>query len=153
MSDTEALKEFKQGLIRLRNHYPGQALAHMRRAVELDSRNPFYLSYFGLLLGLVEKKWAEAQELCNTALRMKRNEAQLYLNLAEVYLRAGKREDTVDTLTMGLRYTKRDLRLGRALRKLGVRRQPVFTFLDRKHFLNRSLGKLRQRVLKVLGDE
>jgi len=85
MIDTEAFREFKQALTFLRDNYPIKALPHMRRAVELDTHNPYYRSYLGVVVARAERKWAEAEELCDTAVRMKRNQAQLYLNLAEVY--------------------------------------------------------------------
>jgi len=149
--DSEAFREFKQGLTLLRDEYPAEALPHISRAVELEKDNPFYLSYLGLLLGVVKGKWAEAEQYCDAALRMKRNQAQLYLNLAEVYLKAGRKGDAVDVLTMGQKYTGRDVRLARALRILGVRRPPVLSFLQRRNFLNRQLGRLRQRVLQLFG--
>src|SRR2546426_11029350 len=92
MKDSVALKAFKEGLKALRSSYPRGALAHMRKAVELDKGNPFYISYLGLALALADQDWTEAEDLCFTAVRMKRNQPELYLNLAEVYLRAGKRK-------------------------------------------------------------
>lgn len=149
----EADNAFQQGIMFFRSSYYGKAVTALQRAVELDRQNPLYVSYLGLLVALAHKKYAEAEQICHTALRMKRNQVQSYLNLAEVYLKAGNQEDAVETLTVGLQYTKRDVRLTRALRKLGVRRSPVIPFLQRKHFLNRHLGKLRHRVLQRLGIE
>jgi len=150
MSESEALRTFKQGLSLLRSHYPGKALPLFSKAVGLDKHNPFYLSYLGLALAQARGDIDEAEELCCAAVRMKRTQPELYLNLAEVYRRAGKKEDAVETLNTGLLLTKRDSRLSQALRKLGLRRPPVLTFLDRKHFLNRQLGRLRHRVLKSI---
>ena len=153
LKTAEAAKAFEEGMTLFRNEYHGKALAKLRRAVELDRQNPLYISYLGLVVAQAQKKYEDAEQLCHTALRMKRNEVQFYLNLAEVYIYAGKKEDAVETLTVGLQYTKRDSRLTQALRKLGVRRPPVIPFLERKHFLNRHLGKLRHRVLQMLGKE
>jgi predicted Zn-dependent protease len=89
MLDTEAFREFKQGLAFLRDDYADKALPHMRRAAELDKNNPYYMSYLGVVLARSEEKWGEAERLCDAAVRMKRNQAQLYLNLAEVYSTAG----------------------------------------------------------------
>ena len=152
MIDTEAFSEFKQALALLREHDPVRALAHIRRASELEPQNPYYLSYLGLALARAEHKWAEAERLCDTAVRMKRNQAQLNLNLAEVYVSAGRREDAVETLAMGLKYARRDPRLNRALGKLGMRRPPVLRFLGRKNFFNRQLGKLRHQALKHIQE-
>jgi Flp pilus assembly protein TadD len=123
----------------------------MRRAVELERHNPYYRSYLGVVVARAERKWAEAEELCDTAVRMKRNQAQLYLNLAEVYLVAGRREDAVETLNTGLKYARRDIRLNLAINRLSQRREPVFPFLGRKHFLNRQVGQIRHRTLYYLG--
>lgn len=149
----EAEKAYKEGMMHYRNGYYGKAVAKLQEAVELDKQNLTYISYLGLLVALAHKKYTEAEQLCHTALRMKRTEVQSYLNLAEVYIQEGKKGDAVEALTVGLQYTKRDVRLVRALRKLGVRRPPVFPFLERRHFLNRHVGKLRHRVLQMLGKE
>jgi len=149
----EAEKEFKEGMTQYQAGYYARAFAKFQRAVELDKTNATYLSYLSLLVALAQKNYEAAEQLGHTALRMTRNDPQLYLNLAEVYLKAGDKEDAVEALQVGLTYTKQDVRLKRALRKLGVRRSPVISFLERKHFLNRYLGKARHKILKMLGQE
>jgi Flp pilus assembly protein TadD len=153
MMDTEAFREFKSGLTLLRDNYTTKALPHLQRAAELDKNNPYYMSYLGVVLARTEKKWAEAEKLCDSAVRMKRNQAQLYLNLAEVYNTAGRREDAVEALQAGMKFARRDVRLSIAMNKLIHRRAPVFSFLKRTHPLNRQVGKLRHRTLQVLGQE
>ena len=81
MMDTEAFREFKTGLTLLRDRHADKAVPHMRRAVDLDKNNPYYMSYLGVVLARSEGKWGEAERLCDSAVRMKRNQAQLYLNL------------------------------------------------------------------------
>jgi Flp pilus assembly protein TadD len=149
MMDTEAFREFKQGLTYLRDNYAEKALPHMQRAVELDKNNPYYMSYLGVVLARSEKKWGEAERLCDTAVRMKRNQAQLYLNLAEVFATAGRREDAVEALSAGMKFARRDVRLTIAMNRLTERRSPVFRFLTRRHPLNRQLGILRHRAMQM----
>src|SRR5437870_466725 len=151
MMDTEAFREFKTGLTLLRDNYANKALPHMRRAVDLEKNNPYYMSYLGVVLARSEQKWGEAEKLCDSAVRMKRNQAQLYLNLAEVYATAGRRDDAVETLQAGLKYARRDVRLNLAINRLVQRRAPVFTFLSRRHPLNRQIGRIRHRTLEMLG--
>lgn len=153
MMDTEAFREFKTGLTFLRDNYAQRALPHMRRAVELDKNNPYYMSYLGVVLARSEGKWGEAERLCDSAVRMKRNQAQLYLNLAEVYAAAGRRDDAVEALQSGLKYARRDVRLTIAMNKLTRRRPPVLSFLARRHPLNRQLGILRHRTMQILGQK
>jgi Flp pilus assembly protein TadD len=130
-----------------------KALPHMKRAVDLDRNNPYYMSYLGVVLARSEQKWGEAERLCDTAVRMKRNQAQLYLNLAEVYATAGRRDEAVEALQSGLKFARRDVRLTIAMNRLAERRKPVLTFLARKHPHNRQLGILRHKTLRILGQE
>lgn len=150
MLDTEAFAEFRKALGYLREGHSDEALPHIQRANQLEEHNPFYRSYLGVALARAEHKWAEAEILCDKALRMKRDQPQLYLNLAEVYVASGRRQDALETLYMGIRYAQRDRRLGQMLSTLSTRRPPVFRFLDRRHFLNRSVGMWRHRMLKLL---
>lgn len=152
MMDTEAFREFKTGLTFLRDNYAHKALPHMQRAVDLDKNNPYYMSYLGVVLARSEGKWGEAERLCDSAVRMKRNQAQLYLNLAEVYATAGRRDDAVEALQAGLKFARRDVRLNIAMNKLTERRSPVLSFLARRHPLNRQLGILRHRTLRLFGQ-
>lgn len=151
MMDTEAFREFKQGLALLRDNYAVKALPHMKKAADLERNNPYYMSYLGVVLARSEQKWGEAEKLCDSAVRLKRNQAQLYLNLAEVYATAGRRDDAIEALQAGLKYARRDIRLNIAMNKLTTRRSPVFSFLHRTHPINKNFGKLRHRTLEMFG--
>jgi Flp pilus assembly protein TadD len=147
MAETSALSEFKEGIGFLKNGYANSALPHLRRAVESERHNPYYLSFLGLSIARAEKKWDQAVKLCESALQMKRNEIQLYLNLAEVYMACGRRVSAVDTLDRALEMFGREPRLVKARDRVEVRRSPIVPFLRRQHFVNIGLGKLRHRAL------
>jgi Flp pilus assembly protein TadD len=147
MADNAGLAEFKQGIELLRKGQSSEALEYLRHAAELKQQNPYYLSFLGVSMARAERKWAPAVELCKTALSLKRTDAQLYLNLAQVYVSAGRREDAVLTLDTAVSYCGTDARIRRMRGKLGKRGSPILPFLERENFLNRSLGKLRHRVL------
>jgi tetratricopeptide (TPR) repeat protein len=148
--DVEAFRKFRRGLAQLRDGESGLAAELLRAAVDRDPENPYYVSYYGLSLGQAEGNWAEAERLCHSAVCRGRRQAQLYLNLAEVYLGSGRRQAASDTLALGLRYTPHDSRLQEAFGRLAVRRPPVLRFLPRAHLLNRHLGRLRHRMLQRL---
>ena len=151
MSENSALAEFKQGINLLRDGHSAEALEYLRHAAELDQQNPYYLSFLGVSVARAQRKWTAAAELCKTALSLRRNEAQLYLNLAEVYVSAGRRDDAVEVLERGLIHIRVDPRIMRARANLGRRCTPVLPFLERGHILNRSLWKLRHRVFGHIG--
>ena len=151
MADNAGLQEFKQGIELLRNGYASEALEYLQQAAALKQHNPFYLSFLGVSMARAKQKWAPALELCKTAVSIKRNDVQLYLNLAEVYISAGQREDAVETLDNAVRFCGADLRIDRQRSKLGRRGSPMLPFFERGHFLNRNLGRLRHRVMERLG--
>lgn len=140
------MTDFKECLKLLRDGEAGEALLHARRALGTAPKNPFYLSYTGLLAAIAERRFVDGESLCREALGLRHNHAQLYLNLAEVYVQAGRTPDAIQTLEKGMISAGRDFRIRRALEKIGTRREPVFSFLDRGHPLNRRLGKLRHRM-------
>ena len=147
MIENIALTEFKQGVRMLRDARPNLALAHFRNAADLEKRNPYFISFVGVSLARAERNWIPALELCETALSMKRNEAQFFLNLAEVYTSAGRREEALITLDRALASLGPLACIQQARLKLGRRRSPALPFLDRQNFLNRNLGILRHRLL------
>ncbi len=152
MIQIEAFQEFRAGLTFLRGGEARKAMPHLKTALEQDPDNPFYISYMGVALAASEQKWAEAEKLCHSAMRMNRRQAQLYLNLAEVYVAADRKQDAADVLARGLHYAPHDTRLKMALDRLALRRSPVLPFLPRAHLINRNLGKLRHHTLQVLAS-
>lgn len=146
-STTDAgMTEFKECLKQLRDGHPEDALLHARRALGIAPKNPFYLSYTGLLAAIAEKRYADGESLCEEAIGIRHNHAQLYLNLAEVYHQSGRTREAIDVLEKGLISAGRDFRIRRALAKIGTRREPVLSFLHRGHAINRALGKWRHRL-------
>ena len=148
--ENETLNEFREGLRLLSSSYPARALIHFMRAAEKEKENPYFMSYLGLTLAIAHTRWTEGAELCEKALRLKRNQAQLHLNLAQVHLSAGNREEAYAVLEAGLRFTARDPRIVRAMNRLGNRRQPIFPFLNRKNPINRYAGRVRHITKKLL---
>ena len=143
MLDLDAFRKFREGLAQLRDGQAAGAVELLRHATQRDPENPYYMSYLGLSLGHAEGMWAEAERLCHTAVCRGRRQAQLYLNLSEVYLCSGRRRAAADTLARGLHYLPHDSRLQLELGRLLERRHPVLNFLPRNHVANRSLGHLR----------
>ena len=150
MVETDAQAEFKQGVDLLRGGLPGDAIEYFRSAAESDKRNPYYLSFLGLSVARARKKVAAALELCEAALRLKHDEPEFYLNLAEVYVCADRREKAIATLDSALKRFGRNDLIKRERNRLGKRGNRVLPFLAREHFANRALGQLRHQTLKRL---
>ena len=67
------MTDFKECLKQLRDGHPSDALQHARRALGMAPKNPFYLSYTGLLAAVAEKRFGDGEALCQEALGMRHN--------------------------------------------------------------------------------
>jgi len=104
------------------------------------------LSYYGLCLAKVRRRYSEAAKYCRLSLRVHPREGDHYANLATVYLEANDRRQAVQTLERGLRHAPDNRELNRIYDGIGRRKRPVIRFLPRDFFLNRWLGqRLRKR--------
>lgn len=108
------------------------------------------LSYFGLCLALVSRKYKNAIELCKRAIDLEFYHGEHYANLTRVYVAAGNRKKAIETAEAGLRVAPEDDELLRARKELGVRARPAVPFLDRGNPINVSLGQARHA--KKLAD-
>jgi tetratricopeptide (TPR) repeat protein len=143
-----SFEEFKEGVKLLKNDYPQKALVKLQSAFESDKHNPYYISFLGVSIARAQQNWTQASELCDRAVQLKPKEIQFHLNVAEVHALAGLREMALHKLDYALGLFDNDPRLVRARSKIEKRRNPILPFLERGHFLNRQLGKLRHRILK-----
>src|SRR5712692_2659177 len=149
-AELNPMNEFREGVELLKNDYPQKALVRLRRAFECEKHNPYYMSFLGLSIARAQRKWDQATELCEIAVQLRPKEIQFHLNLGEVYASSGRREKALDMLEAALELFGEDERLKQARSKVENRRNPLVPFFGREHFLNRELGKLRQRTLKRL---
>jgi tetratricopeptide (TPR) repeat protein len=109
------------------------------------------LSFFGLALALMQKKYKPAIDLCRRAIDLEFYNGDHYANLARVYLAAGNRKKAVETADQGLKLIHDHDYLARVREYLGVRSRPAVPFLDRTNPINVSLGQARHA--KKVADE
>ena len=101
------------------------------------------LSFFGLCVALVQKKYKPAIDLCRRALDLQFYNADHYLNLAKVYIAGGNRKKGVETAEQGLKGHRDYEPLVEFRKSLGIRSRPAVPFLDRSHPINVTLGQAR----------
>jgi tetratricopeptide (TPR) repeat protein len=119
------------------------AFEHFETANALDAGNPRYRSFHGLGVAVIARRFNQALELCQSAVKEEFGNPDLYFNLAKVHLAFGFKPE-------GIRYLKRALMIDadhepslEELQRMGVRNAPVLPFLPRRHLLNRWLGRVR----------
>ena len=84
-----AEEHFRRGEAALQSEDHARALEHFRAANRLDPTSPRYRSYFGLCLGLAERRFDKALDLCRSAAKEEFFNPALYHNLALVHLAFG----------------------------------------------------------------
>jgi tetratricopeptide (TPR) repeat protein len=113
------------------------------RVHELCPEDTLYSSFYGLTLAVVEKDVDTGLKLCKAALSKDSVNPEVYWILGQVYLFTGQRKKAFRIFKEGLFIDNDCAYLKTALRKLGVRKKSVFSFLSRNHSLNILAGKLR----------
>ncbi len=141
-----AEEHFRRGVAELDSGSRDEALEQFRTAHRLDPTHARYRSYYGMALGLVERRFDKALELCRSAAKEEFFNPSLYHNLARVHLAFGFRAEAIRFLRRGMMIDPGNREIAIELRNLGVRRRPVFGFLGREHVLNRWLGSLVRRT-------
>lgn len=139
---------FDQGREYLKKNRIQEASNAFRKAIKTDPDNPQFLSYYGLILALGEQNFQDAINFCRAALLKASYEPELYVNLCKVYSKAGQRKKALETLLEGLQYDQGNQLLMQEMRRMGCRRKPLFGFLSRDHFLNKTLGRFTHQLSK-----
>ena len=138
-------EHFRLGLDALERSEHADALVHFRAAEGLDTTRPIFRSYHGLSLGIVERRFSEALEMCRSAAKEEFFNPTLYHNLARVHFTFGFKTEGIRYLRRGLMIDPGNAPILSEFGHLGVRSRPVLRFLRRDHMVNRCLGFLRNR--------
>lgn len=106
-----------------------------------NMESPEMLSLMGYSLATESGQIREGIKLCKKAILLNPHNCDYYLRLGQIYLLAGRKEESIKVFRRGLRVRK-DTRIIAELKKLGIRKPPYFSSLDRGHILNKVAGKL-----------
>ena len=128
----------QKGIQSLQQKNPLAALAYFERAYTIR-KSSLATSYYGLCIATERGKVSDGIVLCSEAIEQEPHDPRHYLNLAKVYLKAGRKSDCLETLRKGLAQGD-EPEVRYLLETIGVRKPPIFSFLPRSHFLNRYLG-------------
>jgi tetratricopeptide (TPR) repeat protein len=109
------------------------------------------LASYSLCLGH-SRELRRGLELCKKAQHADPRNPHIYWCLAQLHLLAKSRKDAIDAVERGLRAVPDNYLLQRLRKRLGLRQAPPIPFLDRKHGLNRRLGRLMHRMKGTPGS-
>lgn len=145
-SSYTAEDHYRRGIAALDAGGGESALTHFRAAHRLEPASALYASYYGLALGLAERRLDRALELCRDAAKREFFNPVHYHNLARVHLAFGFKAEAIRYLRRGLMIDPANVAIAEAMRQMGVRRRPPLGFLRRHNLLNRWLGRLVRRA-------
>ena len=131
------------------------ALAYAREALMNFPSDPFFLSYVGYLMAVVEDKTREGTIMCEEAIYILRKAKStdtafflplFYLHLGKAYLKADRKAPAIDAFQEGLKHDSSNCELLAEIKAIGSRKAPVVPFLERRNPINKYLGKLRHEL-------
>lgn len=148
MKELSSKEIFKAGIKLLKEKKYRDALTSIKIAIEkggyenVNEIPPLYLSYLGLITALAEKKYRNGATICEKAIKREFYNPVFYLNLGKVYVAGGYKLKAIDAFNNGLKIDGNHDEIISELKKMGLRRKPVISFLTRTHVLNKYLGLL-----------
>ena len=143
----EAQRLFDQGRSALDSNCVSDAVDAFRQAHAEAPDNAQVRSFLGLAVARADGAFSEARTLCEEAARQEFFNPELYLNLAKVYLRFGRRSEALRYLRRGQMIDPGHREIQSAISSLGKRKLPIVPFLPRRHPVNRALGSARSRLV------
>lgn len=148
-----AEEHFRRGEAALGSESFSVALENFRAAHRLDPTSPRFRSYCGLTIGLAERRFEKALELCRSAAKEEFFNPALYHNLARVHLAFGFKSEAIRYLRRALMIDPDHQPTRDDLGRLGLRRPPVLGFLRRDSSMNRLFGRVRNWLRREHGPE
>jgi len=127
------------------------ALNALRHALETYPADPFFLSYYGCLISVVENNPKEGVKICEDSIKTLNSAMPFgseffypifYLNLGRAYLKGSRKKDAVLAFQEGLKNDPGNRDILWEIKKIGERRKPPLSFLSRRSPINKYIGML-----------
>ncbi len=144
MPEEYAREMFQKALHAMKNDQEYLALSLFEKAQLMD-RDPLYQSSKALCAARVRRSFKEATYLCREAMHTEPANPVHYLHMGKILLLAGQKNKAIKAFREGLKHGGNP-EIAAELEKLGLRKEPLFKFLERKHPLNKISGLLLSRL-------
>ena len=108
-----------------------------------------FYSYLGYGMALHEGRISQGIKLCRYAVKLEFFQPENYVNLAQVYLLANRRDKASKAVLKGLEVDPEHPALVALHKTLGERKPPALPFLSRSNILNQVLGRLRHALRRA----
>ncbi len=126
------------------------AISLLEEALRKDPENADYLSKYGVCLAHQGVDPARAVDYCMRAVRLDPREVHYQINLGRAYRLVGDKSAAYQVFLQAWRRNRKHALPAAELARMGVRKSPVLPFLDRGHWCNVYLGRLREKIRRTL---
>lgn len=149
-----AEERYALGRKRLAEGITREALACFREAIELERTHGVedrrgqgrYHSFYGLCLCITRTSTRDALQECRTGAALDPINPDVWWNLGKVALHFHRRGEAYRAWKRGLELDPSHDGMRHEMDHLGTRREPVLSFVSRRHPLNVALGHVRARL-------
>ncbi len=122
------------------------AISFLEEAMQISPDNSEYLSHYAWCLAMDRKDFESAVRLCERAIRIEPKNPVNQVILGRIHRLRGENGEAYGAFLEAWKQDKTHPMAASELSRMGIRRPPVLTFLDRSHPVNVKLGKLRARL-------
>lgn len=136
-----------------------EAYQLLKEGLNVFPNEPILLSYYGFLCSKVENKQREGIRTCRdviskiegwSSVKCELLYPVVYMNLGKAYLEANKKVEAFSAFNIGLKFDPTNADLTAEMKKIGRRRKPLFTFLERSNPLNIYIGLFLSTLMEIL---
>jgi len=142
---------YNQAMEKVARSHIRDAMGDLEKALEISPNNAAYLSQYGLCVAMEREDFGAALKLCERARRMDPRNTVNKVNLGKVYRLSGRAGAAYRVLLEAWKSDRTHPAAATALQRMGIRRPPIVRFLDRGHWINVRLGRLRSRITRRHG--
>lgn len=144
MTEIGLSEQINQGISEARKGNTLLARVHLEEAMK-STRNPQVLAWYGYCLAKDKKAYGQAIELCKEALQAAPDNSDIYLATGRIYLLAKRKRSAISAFNRGLKMGRNEA-IVRQLHMIGLRKAPVFPFLERDSSINVYVGILLSKL-------
>ncbi len=144
MTLTEAEELFEKGVNAADKGNWVVALACFEKVVQAEGK-PAASSYLAVCIARERGQFNKAEVLCREALDKEPENPVHYLNLGRIQLFQGRKTEAIQSFREGLSHGV-EKRIIEQLNRLGTRKRPVLSFLERDNPINKCLGILLTKL-------
>ncbi len=112
------------------------------------TQNAAAMAYYALCLAEEERNFERALSLCLMAVEKEFYNPDVYLNFGRILVLNRQKSTALKAFKKGLGYDSGNNEIIAEIKRLGLRKKPVFQFLPRGNPLNKYFGMLSAGMLK-----